>query len=153
MDELDGLLSRLPEEGPSAGLAAAITTAVHRRHRRRQAARGIAAAFLGLLGLWLASPGISWLLSNDLFSSGTPWLLGGLTYVNDESLDLVNRLSSTAFSAQTAIGSSIALSVWLGALFVGCAIFLALDARAWQPPGRRRVRGGGSTMLASSVHG
>ncbi|HEX8990613.1 MAG TPA: hypothetical protein VF784_02950 [Anaerolineales bacterium] len=153
MDEMDRLLERLPEEGPSPELATTIILAVHRRHRRRQIAREIAASFLGLLGLWLAWPGISWLSSNELFASGTPWLLGGLNYVNGESLDTLNRLWNTAFSAQTAIGSSIALSVWLGALLVCGAIFLALDARSWQPARRPRVHGGGSTMLASSLHG
>ena len=153
MDEMDRLLGRLPEEGPSPDLAAAITTAVHRRHRRRQAARGVAASCLGLLGLWLASPGISWLLTNDLFASGTPWLLGSLNSVNDESLDMVNHLWNTAFSAQTSIGSSIAFSVWLGALLVCGAIFLALDARSWQPARRPHAHGGDSTMLAASLHG
>ncbi len=153
MDELDRLLGRLPEERPSPDLAAAITLAVHRRHRRRQAARGVAAFFLGLLGLWLAWPGISWLLTNDLFASGTPWLLGGLNSVNDESLDMANRLWNTVFSAQTTLGSSVALSVWLGALLVCGAIFLALDAHSWQPARGSRAHGGDSTMLAASLHG
>lgn len=153
MDKLDRLLGRLPEEGPAPDLAAAITMTVHRRHRRRQAARGVAASVLGLLGLWLALPGMNWLLSNDLFASGTPWLLGSLNYVNDESLDLVNHLLSTTFSAQTAIGSSIAISIWLGVVLVCCAIFLALDPRSWQFPRPPHVQGRSSTILASSVHG
>lgn len=153
MDDMDRLLGRLPEESPSPSLAAGIAGAVLRRHRRRRAARGVAGAFLGLLGLWLAWPGVSWLASSELFVSGAPWLAGALNSVNDESLEMVNHLWSSSFSTQTAIAASFAPSVWLGALLVCCAIFLALDPRSWQParnpPGRR----GGSTMLASSLHG
>ncbi len=153
MDRMDRLLRALPGEDPSPDLAGAILVTIHRRFRRRQVARRVGAFLLGLLGLWLVWPGLAWLSSGEIFAPGTSWFMGGLSYVNSGSLDMLNSLWNTIFSAQNAIGSSVAWSTWLGAVLVCCSIFLALDARAWQSPAGPHVHGGRSTMLASSVHG
>ncbi len=152
MDRMDRMLHALPSEEPSPELAAAILTSVHRRYRRRQAVRRSAALVLGLLGLWLVWPGLAALSSGELFAPGMPWLMGALNYMNYESFDMVSHLWNSIFSAEGALGASVALSVWIGALLVCGAIFLALDARAWQSTAGR-ARGGSSTMLATSLHG
>lgn len=152
MDKMDRMLGALPQEEPSTDLARRIHRAVQRRHHQRRAARLAGASLLGLLGLWLTWPGILWLASGALNVPGTPWLLGGLDYLGSESLGMVDRFLNSTLSAQNAIGSTFALSIWLGALLLCCAIFLAIDPRAWQPAPGAGPHGGSSTILASSVH-
>ncbi len=152
MDRMDRMLHDLPSEGPSPELAAAILATVHRRHRRRQAAQRATALVLGVLGLWLVSPAVAALSSSELFASGAPWLMGALNYMNYESFDMVSHLWNSIFSAEGVLSASVALSVWIGVLLVCGAIFLALDARAWQSTAGG-ARGGSSTMLATSLHG
>ncbi len=152
MDKMDRMLGALPEEDPSPDLSLRIRLMVRRRHRRRQLVRGTASSLLGLVGLWLLWPGLVWLSSGALYVSGASWLFGGLDYFNAESLDMLNRFWNVTFSAQNAIGSNLAVSIWLGALLVCCAIFLVIDSRAWQPVSGPRSHGGTSTAFASSVH-
>ncbi len=152
MDKMDRMLRALPQEQPSPELARRIQRSVLQRHRRRQAARLTSASLLALLGLWLTWPGILWLSSGVLSASGTAWLLGSLDYLGSESIDMATRFLNGTLSAPDVVGSSFALSVWLGALLLCCAIFLAIDPRAWQPVPGRGSHGGSSTMLASSVH-
>ena len=152
MDKMDRMLRSLPKANPAPDLAARIQAAIHRRHRRRQATRWSGALLLGALGIWLMWPAILWMSSGELYASGASWLLGSLDYFNAESLDMVNRFLNGTFSAQTAVGSAFALSTWLGALLLCCAIFLVMDSRTWQPISGPGSRGGSSTMLSSSVH-
>ncbi len=151
-DKLDHMLGTLPVEPPSPGLSARIRGAVHRRHRRRQTLRWAGASLLGLSGLWLVWPGIAWLSSGSLYASSASWVAGSLEYFDSESLDMLSRFLNGAFSAQNAIGSALALSVWLGAFLLCCSIFLVIDSRVWQPVSGPRSHGGNSARLASSVH-
>lgn len=151
-DKLDHLLGTLPAERPSPDLSARIRGAIHRRHRRQQTIRWTSASFLGLTGLWLVWPGINWLSSGALYASGSSWLAGGLEYFSAESLELPGRVLNGAFSAQNAIGSALAFSIWLGAFLLCCSIFLVIDSRVWQPVSGSRSHGGNSARLASSVH-
>ena len=151
-DDIDRLLRALPKEAPSPALASTIRAAVHRRHRRRRAARRGAASILGLLGLWLVWPGVVWISSGEMYASSTSWLLGGLAYLNSESVHVLDGLWSGVFSVQNAIGSSLALSIWLGAFLLCCAIFLALDSASWQSLSVSKDTRGSSGMLASSLH-
>ncbi len=152
MDKLDRMLGALPEEDPSPDLPARIRQVVHRRHRRRQAARWTSASLLGLLGLWLVWPSILWLSSGAIYASGTSWLAGSLDYLNSESLDMLSGFWSGMFSAQNTVGSALAVSTWFGALLLCCAIFLVIDSRVWQPVSGPHSHGGTSTMLGTSVH-
>ena len=152
MDPMDRMLHSLPKADASPDLATRIQLVIHRRQRRRQLARWSSALLAGGLGLWLAWPALFWLSSGELYVSGAPWLLGGLDYFNSESLDMINRFFNSTLSAQTAVGSAFALSTWLGALLLCCAIFLVIDFRIWQPRGGAHARGGSSAMLSSSVH-
>ncbi len=149
MDDMDRLLRALPAESPSPELASLIRAAVLRRHRRRLAIRRSIASVCGLLGFWLAWPGLIWLSSGQMYVSSASWLIGGLGYVSTASVD---SLWNAAFSVQDAMGSSLLLSIWLGALLLCCAIFLALDSAAWQPTWPPAARGRTSGMLASSLH-
>ncbi len=152
MDKMDRMLRALPQEESSPDLARRIYRSVQRRRRRRRAARLTSASLLGLIGLWLTWPGILWLASGALSASGTPWLLGSLDYLSSESIDMANRFLNGTLSAPNAVGSAFALSIWLGALLLCCAIFLAIDPRAWQPLPGPGPHGGSSTMVASSAH-
>ena len=79
-------------------------------------------------------------------------LMGGLDSLNSESLDLLSRLWNGTVSMQGAVGSGLALSILLGAVFVCCSIFLAIDRAAWQPnPGRPSMQGG-RALSASGIH-
>ncbi len=151
MDELDRMLGDLPEEPIPPGLAASVRLAVKRRHRRRIVLRRAGASLLAALGLWLLWPGIAWAASNELFASGAPWLAGSLESLNAESLDLLGRLWSGALTMQGAIGSGLAISILLGALFVCCSIFLAIDRASWQPIPAQPAMSSGHAMSASGI--
>jgi hypothetical protein len=151
-DKLDRMLQALPKANPSPELAARIQRTIHRRHRRRQVTRWGSALALAMLGLWLVWPGVLWLSSGELYASGAPWLLGTVDYLSAESLDMVNGLLNGTLSAQNAVGSTFAFSTWIGALFLCCAIFLAIDARTWQPNAHAGSHRGRSTMLPASLH-
>jgi hypothetical protein len=152
MDRLDRMLGTLPADDPSPDLSARIRRSVRLRHRRRQVVRWTGASVLGLVGVWLLSPGIAWLSSGALYAPGTTWLAGSLDYLNSESLDMLSGFWNGASSAQNAIGSALAFSIWLGAFLLCCSIFLVIDSRVWQPLSGSRSHGGNSTRLASSVH-
>ena len=152
MDEMDRLLRALPEEGVPDALAARIREAVRRRHQRRLAIRRAAASALAVLGIWLLWPGIAWASSGALFSSGAAWLVDSLQYLNYESADAFGRMWSGTLSAQGAIGSTLAVSILVGALLLCCAIFLAIDPATWLNVPRRTLPARGSTILASGLH-
>src|SRR5512143_2201687 len=124
MDELDRMLRALPEEPAPESLAASVSQAVRRRHRRRQMIRRAGAAILAIFGIWLLWPGIVWMSSTELYASGAPWLMGGLDYLNYESMDALTRLWNGALSAQGAIGSTLAVSILLGAVLLCASIFV-----------------------------
>lgn len=152
MDDMDRMLRSLPQEIPASALASTVRAAVHRRHRRGQMFRRGAASLFAVVGLWLVWPGLAWILSGGMYASSAPWLFGGLDYLNADSADVLNRIWGGTFTLQNAIGGSLAASVWLGALFLCCAIFLAFDAATWQLAWPRPDPGSGSAMAASSLH-
>ncbi len=153
MDKMDRMLHALPQDGPSPDLSVMIRAAVHRRHRRRQLVRWTGASLLAAVGLWLISPGIAWVSSGELLAPGTPWLLGSMGYLNYESIEMINSFWNGTFSLQNVIGSSLAFSIWLGALLLCSAIFLAVDSQAVQPPPSKTTGGNRSSeMFPSSVH-
>jgi 4-amino-4-deoxy-L-arabinose transferase-like glycosyltransferase len=152
MDKLDRMLRALPDEPAAETLGASISQAVLRRHRRRQSIRRAGAAVLATLGIWLLWPGILWMSSNELYVSGTSWLMGGLDFLNYESMDALSRLWNGALSAQGAIGSTLAVSVLLGAGLLCCSIFLAVDRASWSNVSRWQRRAGSSTILTSGLH-
>lgn len=134
MDKMDRLLHSLPGHIPSPELAANIQSAIRRRHRRRQALRWVTASILTLSGLWLISPAAAWLSSNELFSAGTPWLFGSMDYLNLESVQLMEHLWNDMFSLQNLAGSSLVVSIWIGALLLCIAMFFAIDRQVFQIP-------------------
>lgn len=152
MDDMDRLLRVLPSDEPSPGFAAAIAESIRRRHRRRRIVRRSAAAFMCVLGLWLIWPAILWLSSVELYVSGAQWLLGGLSSLNAESTEIMARTWNSVLSAQDALNASVGVSIWLGALLLCGAIFLALDPVPWQPlPTPRRPQRNPSG-LSPSLH-
>jgi len=152
MDELDRMLRALPEEPVPESLAASVSQGVRRRHRRRQTIRRAAAAILAVLGIWLLWPGIVWMSSNELYASGAPWLMGGLDYLNYESMDALSRLWNGALSAQGAIGSTLGVSILLGAVLLCGSIFVAVDRASWPNVSRRERSARSSTILTSGLH-
>jgi hypothetical protein len=152
MDKMERMLRSLPAEAPSPELSAAIRAAVHRHHRRRQIARLAAAFLMALIGLWLLWPAIELLSSNAPFATGAPWLVGSLTYGSDGSVEMLNGLWDGTFSMQKAIGSTLAFSLWIGALLLCGSIFLALGLSTWQATPKPHAQGGNSTVLARSLH-
>jgi hypothetical protein len=152
MDEMDRLLSDLPREAVPPELAASVHLAVRRRHRRSLVVRRAAASVLAALGVWLLWPGVAWASANELLAPGTSWLIGGLDSLNAESLDLLGRLWSGTLSLQGAVGSSLGISIVLGALLVCCSIFLAVDRASWQAVSGPRSRPAGRAMSPSGIH-
>ncbi len=134
MDKMDRMLHSLPRHSPPPELAAHIQAAVHRRHRRGQALRWIAAGILTVGGLWLVWPAAAWLSSNELFASGASWLAGSTDYLNLESGQMLDRLWNGMFSIQNLLGSSLVVSVWIGVFLLGLAMFCAIDRQALQSP-------------------
>ncbi len=152
MDDLDRMLRGLPRAALPPDLAASIREAVRRRHRRQLLMRRIIGAALAAMGLWLLWPALAWMSSGELFASGAPWLMGGLDSLNSESLDLLSRLWNGTVSMQGAVGSGLALSILLGAAFVCCSIFLAIDRAAWLTyPGRGSLQAG-PALSAPGIH-
>ena len=78
MDKMDRMLHSLPGHVPPPELVAHIQAAIHRRHRNRQALHWMMACALTFSYVWLISPAAAWLSSNELYSSGTPWLAGSV---------------------------------------------------------------------------
>jgi len=152
MDDMDRLLRALPSDEPSPGFAAAIAESVRRRHRRRRTVRRSVAAFLCALGLWLIWPAILWLSSGELYASGAQWLLGGLNSLNAESTEIMVHTWNSVLSAQDALGASVGVSTWLGALLLCSAIFLALDSAPWQPLPTPRRPDPNPSGLSPSLH-
>ncbi len=152
MDDMDRMLRALPEEAPSSTLADTVRIVVHRRHRRRQVIRTGAASLLGLIGIWLAWPGVAWLSSGAMFASSASWLFGGLDYLNAGSAELLDRLLGGTFALQNAIGGSLAVSIWLGALVLAGAVFLAVDPSTWQFASASSIKGPGPSIAPSSIH-
>ncbi len=134
MDKMDKMLHSLPGHVPSPELAAHIQAAIHGRHRRRQALRWTAASVLTLGGVWLISPAAAWLSSNELYSSGAPWLAGSMDYLNLESGQMLDHLWNGMLSFQNLLDSSLVVSVWIGVLLLCLAMFCALDRQAFQNP-------------------
>ncbi len=132
MDKMDKLLHSLPRHLPSPELALHIQASIRRRHHTRRALRWGAACVLGLSGLWLISPAAAWLSSNELFSSGTPWLAGGVDYLNLESVEMLDRLWNGMFSLQNLLGSSLVVSIWIGTILLCAALFCAIDGQVFQ---------------------
>ncbi len=155
MDKLDRMLQSLPKHSPAPGLAAQIQATVRRRHHRRQRARWAAALVLALAGLWLIAPAVAWLSSSELYASGMPWLLSGVEAWNSESLQMADRLWNGMFTLQNTIGSSLVVSIWIGALLLCLAMFVTLDWRALQSPSNplKAARRRDSDILASSLLG
>ena len=133
MDKMDRLLKHLPRHAPDAHLAARICSAVRRRHHRRQRARQVLALVFGLSGLWLALPGVAW-FSVDLTSTGMPWLMDGMNYLNRASLQAVGYLWNDLLSLQEMLGSSLMVSVWLGILLMGFGLLFTIDQQVFQMP-------------------
>ncbi len=152
MDDLDRMLDDLPQEPVPPNLAGSVRAAVRRRHRRQLLMRRAVGATLAAMGVWLLWPGLAWISSGELFASGTPWLMGGLDSLNSQSLDLLSRVWNGTVSMQGAVGSDLALSILLGAVFVCCSIFLGIDRAAWQPKPVRRSMQGGRALSASGIH-
>ncbi len=152
MDDLDRMLGDLPPEPVPPDLVASVRAAVRRRHRRQLLVRRAIGATLAAMGMWLLWPGLAWVLSGELFASGAPWLMGGLDSLNSESLDLLSGLWNSTVSMQGAVGSGLALSILVGAVFVCCSIFLGIDRAAWQPKPVRRSMQGGRALSASGIH-
>jgi hypothetical protein len=152
MDKLDRMLRALPSDAVPAELASRIGESVRRRHRRGQLARRAGASLLAVLGLWLVWPGIAWMSSTELFASGAPWLTGGLQYLNYESMDALGRLWNGAISAEGAISSTLAISILVGAAFLCCSIFLAVDPVSWRLVPGRYGAAGDSKILSSGLH-
>ena len=133
MDKMDRLLKHLPRHAPDTQLAARICSSVRRRHRRRQRVRRVFALAFGLSGLWLALPGMAW-FSVDITSSGMPWLMDGMNYLNRISLQAVGYLWSDLLSLQDMLGSSLIVSVWLGILLMGFGLLFTIDRQVFQMP-------------------
>ncbi len=152
MDDLDRMLRGLPRDPVPPDLVASIREAVRRRHRRQLLVRRTIGAALATVGLWLLWPALAWMSSGELFVSGAPWLMGGLNSLNSESLDLLSRLWNGTLSMQGAVGSGLALTILLGAVFVCCSIFLAIDRAAWLPYAGRPSLDGGRAVSASAIH-
>ena len=131
MDKLDRLLKHLPRHAPAADLAGRIRSTVHRRHSRRWITRNLFALAFGSSGLWLASPGMTW-LSMDLSSSGISWLVDGYNYLNAEPLPGLGQWWSGMFSIQDVIGASLITSAWLGILLMGFGLLLVIDRSVFQ---------------------
>ena len=140
MDKMDKLLHSLPGYAPAPELAGHVQAAIHRRHHRREAVRWTAAGILTLSGLWLISPAAVWLSSNELYSSGAPWLAGSMDYLNLESVQMLNRLWNGMFSFQNLLDSSLAVSIWIGVLLLCLAMFCAIDRQALQTPLRQYTK-------------
>ena len=134
MDKMDKLLHELPGHEPSMKLASQIRQTVHRRLRRRRIARNIAASVLIISGLWLSLPALSSLSLSDLFDSGTPWLVTGLNTLNLETISMLTQLWNGMFSLQSAIDSSLVVSIWIGILLLCFGIFFAVDMQTFQTP-------------------
>jgi hypothetical protein len=152
MDKMDRLLRRLPSVSTPDGLAASIGLLVQRRHRRSLLWRRASASVLALLGLWLLWPVLAWLSSGEPYASTAPWLAGSLDYINYGSFDWLTRLWSGASSIQGALGSTLDVPVWLGALLLCCSIFLALDLGSWQPSPLLPSERGDYPISARSLH-
>jgi hypothetical protein len=134
MDKMDRMLHSLPGHSSPPELAAHIQAAIHHRHRRAQALRWMAAGALTVGGLWLVWPAAMWLSSDELFSSGAPWLAGSTDYLSLESGQMLDRLWNGMFSIQNLLGSSLVVSVWIGVLLLCLAMFFAIDRQALQNP-------------------
>ena len=140
MDKMDRMLRSLPVHALSPELASNIQASIHHRHLRRRVVRWTAASLLALSGLWLISPAAAWLSSYDLYSSGTPWLIGSADYLSLESVQILDRLWNGMFSLQNMLGSSLAVSIWIGALLLCLAIFCAIDGQAFQTPSQMYMK-------------
>jgi predicted anti-sigma-YlaC factor YlaD len=140
MDKMDRMLHSLPRHVPAPELAVHIRAVVRRRHRNRRALRWTAAVVLTLSGLWLVSPAALWLSSNEMYASGTPWLASSLEYLNLESVDIFDRLWNGMFSLQNLLGSSLAVSIWVGLLLLCLAMFCAIDGQALQNPMQTNIK-------------
>lgn len=152
MDDMDRILRDLPRDLVPEGLSASVRIAVRRRHRRVLRIRRALASLLAALGLWLLWPALAWVSPSELLAPGTPWLMGAVESLGSESLDLLVRLWTNALSMQGAIGSSLAVSILLGALFVCCSIFLAIDRASWQPAPGQRPMARANAMSPSRFH-
>ena len=155
MDKLDRMLQSLPKHSPAPNLAAQIQATIRRRHHRRQRARWAAASVLALAGLWLIAPAATWLTSDELYASGMPWLFGGVEAWNSELFQVADRLWNGMFALQNTIGSSLAVSIWIGALLLCLAMFVTLDWRVFQSPSDppKVARSRDSDILVSSLLG
>jgi hypothetical protein len=134
MDKMDQLLHSLPGHVPSPELAAHIQSSIRRRHHRKQALRWTMASVLTIGGLWLISPAAAWLSSSELYSAGTPWLVGIMDYLNLESVQLLEHSWNDLLSLQDLAGSSLVVSIWIGALLLCIAMFFAIDRQVFQIP-------------------
>ncbi len=152
MDDLDRMLRDLPDEPIPEALIGSVRAVVRRRHRRQLALRRAAAVLLGTLGVWLLWPAIAWISSGGLYAPGTPWLMGSLDSLGSESLDLLGRVWSGLLSMQGSVGSGLAVSILLGAVFTCCSIFLAVDRASWQPVSESSAGAGRPTMSPSGIH-
>jgi hypothetical protein len=140
MDKMDKMLHSLPGHVASPELAGHIQAAIRRRQRGRHVFRWTAAGVLTLSGLWLISPAAVWLSSNELYSSGAPWLAGSMDYLNLESVQMLDRLWNGMLSFQNLLDSSLVVSVWIGVLLLCLAMFCTIDRQTFQNPLRQYTK-------------
>ena len=134
MDRMDRMLHSLPRHIPSPELAAHIQASIHRRHRSRQILRWMAACVLTISGMWLISPAAVWFSSTDLYSSGTPWFLSIMNYLGLESVQMFDHLWNGMLALQNQAGTSLVLSIWIGALFLCLGLLFAFDGQEFPMP-------------------
>jgi hypothetical protein len=152
MDKLDRMLQALPNHAPAPELAAQIQATVRRRHQRRQRARWAAASVLGIVGLWLIAPAVAWLSSSNLDASAAPWLLSSWNTINFESIQWMDGLWNGMITLQNSLGSSLAVSMWFGALLLCIAMFLTIDSMGFQGRPQRGRGADNSTTFQASIH-
>jgi hypothetical protein len=134
MDKMDRMLHELPVPVAAPDLVGRVRLSIRRRHRRRQTVRGIAASVLTLSGLWLAFPAVPSIPFGDLFAPGAPWLFTSLDTLSLETYKILDQLWNGMFSLQSAMGSSLVVSLWIGILLLCFGMFFAVDMQAIQAP-------------------
>ena len=127
MDEMDRMLSRLPEHRPPQGLDRRVLAGFHRRHRRRQVFQYSLSTALVLAGIILLGP---WTLSQmaqiQLPQSGMPILASTFAAASNAG-PVLSRTWDGMSWVQASLSQSTGLLEAAGLLLLAAGALIGID--------------------------